>query len=183
MSRIGKKPITLPAKVEARIEKGKVIINGPKGQLEQLLPASIKIELKGSELLVTVKDENNKEVRALWGLFRSLINNMVEGVTEGFSKQLEINGIGYKAATEVNKLILNVGYSHSIEYLKPAGIEITVDKNIITVSGIDKQKVGQVAAEIRAIKKPEPYKGKGIKYIDEVIRRKAGKVVKGVEGK
>jgi len=181
MSRIGKKPIILPPQAEIKIEKGKVLIKGPKGQLEQTLPKEVMIESKGSEVLVTVKDEKNKEERALWGLFRSLINNMAEGVVSGFSKQLEINGIGYKAAVQGKELILNVGYSHPVNYSIPKEVDISVEKNLITISGIDKQKIGQVAAEIRAVRKPEPYKGKGIKYIDEVIRRKAGKVVKGAE--
>ena len=178
MSRIGKKPITITEKTEVKVEGNKVIVKGPKGQIEQLFPNKVIIEVNGSEILVKVKDESLKEQKALWGLFRSLVSNMVEGVVNGFSKQLEINGIGFKAVVAGKKLLLNVGFSHQVEYLAPAGIDISVDKNIITITGIDKQRVGQVAAEIRAIKKPEPYKGKGIKYIDEVIHRKAGKVVK-----
>ncbi len=182
MSRIGKKPIIIPENTEVKIDDGQVIVKGPKGQLGQLLPGKVMVEINGSEILVTVNNKKDKGERALWGLFRSLINNMVEGVVNGFSKQLEINGIGFKAIVQDKKLVLNVGYSHPVEYLIPEGIEISVEKNIVTIFGIDKQKVGQVAAEIRAVKKPEPYKGKGIKYIDEVIRRKAGKVVKGAAG-
>jgi large subunit ribosomal protein L6 len=129
-------------------------------------------------LVFTVANASNKSEAALWGLARSLVNNAVVGVTDGFSKSLEINGVGFKVALQGKSLILNVGFSHPVEYKLPEGITAEVDKNKITVSGIDKQQVGQVAAEIRKIKKPEPYKGKGIKYSDEVIRRKAGKVVK-----
>ena len=181
MSRIGKKPITVPEKTEVKVEDNKVIVKGPKGQLEQLLPEKVIVEVNGSEVLVKVENESIKEQKALWGLFRSLVNNMIEGVVNGFSKQLEINGIGFKAVVSGKNLLLNVGFSHQVEYPIQEGIDIAVEKNLITVSGVDKQQVGQVAAEIRAIKKPEPYKGKGIKYIDEVIRRKAGKVVKGSE--
>ena len=181
MSRIGKKPIIVPEKTEVKVENNKVMVKGPKGQLEQLLPSKVIVEVNNQDVLVKVENENIKEQKALWGLFRSLINNMVDGVVNGFSKQLEINGIGFKAVVSGKNLLLNVGFSHQVEYLIPEGIDISIEKNLITISGIDKQKVGQVAAEIRAIKKPEPYKGKGIKYIDEVIRRKAGKVVKGSE--
>ncbi|HAH03947.1 MAG: 50S ribosomal protein L6 [Parcubacteria group bacterium GW2011_GWA2_43_17] len=181
MSRIGKKPIVIPSAVEVKADNHKVVVKGPKGQLEQLLPAKVTVEVNAGEVLVKVLNEGIKEQKALWGLFRSLIFNMVEGVVHGFSKQLEINGIGFKAAVAGKNLVLNVGFSHTVEYPVPQGIEIIVDKNVITVAGADKQQVGQVAAEIRAIKKPEPYKGKGIKYLDEVIRRKAGKVVKGSE--
>jgi large subunit ribosomal protein L6 len=183
MSRIGKKPIILPAKVEVKIADKLVTIKGPKGTLEQLMPAEVSAETQGQEILVKVNNSETKKERALWGLFRSLINNMVEGVVKGFSKQLEINGIGFKAQVQGGNLILNVGFSHPVTYVIAKDITISVEKNIITVNGIDKQRVGQVAAEIRAIKKPEPYKGKGIKYINEVIRRKAGKSVKGATGK
>jgi large subunit ribosomal protein L6 len=125
-----------------------------------------------------VKNPEDKDDRSLWGLFRVLINNMVEGVVKGFEKKLEINGVGYKAAVTGRKLILNVGFTHPVEFVIPDQIEIKVEKNLVTIAGVDKQKVGQVAAEIRAIRKPEPYKGKGIKYLEEIIRRKAGKSAK-----
>lgn len=179
MSRIGKKPILIPKEVEVKINGQSVLVKGVKGALTLALHPKIKAEVKDQEIIVVVARTEDKEEKSLWGLFRSLINNMVEGVTKGFSKQLEINGIGFKAAVSGRKLILNVGYSHPVEYEIPQDIEIKAEKNIIIISGIDKQKVGQVAAEIRAVKKPEPYKGKGIKYAGEVIRRKAGKAVKG----
>jgi len=178
MSRIGKKPINLPAGVEVNINGNLVSVKGPKGELKQEIHPLVQVIKTDKELILSIKDMEDKKQNSLWGLSRTLVSNMVEGVVIGFSKQLEINGIGFKAAVTGNKLILNVGFSHQVEYQIPAGISITVDKNIITVSGIDKQMVGQISAEIRSIKKPEPYLGKGIKYVDEVIRRKAGKVVK-----
>jgi len=129
-------------------------------------------------LIFSVENPDNKDEKALWGLARNLVNNAVVGVTEGYTKVLEINGVGFKAAVQGKKLVLNVGFSHPVDYPFPEGINIVVEKNQITITGIDKQQVGQVAAEIRSIKKPEHYKGKGIKYVDETIRRKAGKVVK-----
>ncbi|HLC64365.1 MAG TPA: 50S ribosomal protein L6 [Patescibacteria group bacterium] len=181
MSRIGKKPIIIPDKVEVKVAGNQVTVKGPKGELSQKLHSLVKIAQADGQLKVAVANPEDKEQASLWGLFRTLVSNLVEGVTEGFQKQLEINGIGFKAQVQGNKLILNVGFSHPVEYSIPEGIQISVDKNVMTVLGADKQQVGQVAAEIRAIKKPEPYKGKGIKYLDEVIRRKAGKVVKGAE--
>ncbi|MCX6785299.1 MAG: 50S ribosomal protein L6 [Candidatus Komeilibacteria bacterium] len=179
MSRIGKKPINIPAGVNVTIAGNSVTVKGPKGELTQVIHPLIKLEQAGDELNVLVGKPEDKQQKSLWGLSRTLINNMVLGVTAGFSKKLEINGIGFKAAVTGDKLLLNVGFSHAVNYEIPRGIQISVDKNLIIVSGIAKQQVGQAAAEIRAIKKPEPYKGKGIKYLDEVIRRKAGKVVKG----
>ncbi|PIT90796.1 MAG: 50S ribosomal protein L6 [Candidatus Komeilibacteria bacterium CG10_big_fil_rev_8_21_14_0_10_41_13] len=181
MSRIGKKPIEITKGVEVKIDNNLVMVKGPKGELKEQIHPKIKLELKDNQLNVLVANEENKEERSLWGLSRTLINNMVLGVTEGFSKQLEINGIGFKAEVKGDKLVLNLGFSHPVEYQFPKGITIQAEKNLITVSGIDKQLVGQVSAKIRSFKKPEPYKGKGIKYLDEVIRRKAGKVVKGGE--
>jgi len=178
MSRIGKKPINLPAGVEVNINGTLVSVKGPKGDLKQEIHPLVQIIKNDKEITLTIKDMEDKKQNSLWGLSRTLVSNMVEGVVTGFSKQLEINGIGFKAAVTGNNLVLNVGFSHQVEYQIPVGINITVDKNIITVSGIDKQSVGQSSAEIRSIKKPEPYLGKGIKYVDEVIRRKAGKVVK-----
>lgn len=182
MSRIGKQPIILPEGVTFSIEDNVVSVKGPKGELTQKTDSKVKIEQKENEIIVSVKNPENKTDKAYWGLFRMLIANMVKGVTEGFEKQLEVNGVGFKTELKGKQLVLHVGFSHPVEYDLPEGIEGKVEKNVITVSGIDKQKVGQTAAEIRAIKKPEPYKGKGIKYIDEQIRRKAGKVVKSAEG-
>ncbi len=178
MSRIGKKTIQIPEKVEVKIEKNSVLVKGAKGELKLELIPEIKLEKKDNEIFVKVKDESVKQQRSVWGTFRQLIDNMLIGVTQGFEKQLEINGVGYRAELKDKNLILNVGFSQPVEFKIPEGIEIKVEKNTITVSGIDKQLVGETAAQIREIKKPEPYKGKGIKYVDEVVRRKAGKQVK-----
>lgn len=175
MSRIGKQLITIPEGIEVKLEPGKIIVKGPKGELQQEIHPWVKVEQKGDKLIVLVKDPEEKKNRSLWGLFRRLIANMISGVTKGFSKQLEITGIGYKAAVQGDVLILHLGHSHPVEYKIPASIEIEVKKNIITISGVDKQRVGQTTAEIRALRKPEPYKGKGIKYVGEIIRRKVGK--------
>lgn len=179
MSRIGKKPIIIPSGVEVKINGQEVKISGTKGALGMTLHPKVTAIMQDNELAVKVAKPEDKSEKSLWGLSRSLLNNMVEGVVRGFVKQLEINGIGFKATVTGKGLLLNVGFSHPVEYEIPEGIEVKVEKNIISVTGIDKQAVGQVAAEIRAIKKPEPYKGKGIKYVEEVIRRKAGKAVKG----
>ncbi len=135
-----------------------------------------------TEITIDVAGKDNKRERALWGLFRSLTQNLVEGVTKGFEKKLEVNGVGFKVATQPGKLVMSLGFSHPVEVLIPKDITVAVEKNVITISGVDKQRVGQFAAEVRELKKPEPYKGKGIKYIDEVVLRKAGKVVKVVGG-
>jgi len=180
MSRVGKQPITVPENVEVKIEGDLVIVKGPKGELKQQIRPEIKVEIKDGE--VTLKPAKfHKGTQALWGTYRSHIANMIEGVIEGFEKKLEIEGVGYKANLEGKDLILNLGYSHPIKIKAPEGIEFKVEKNLITVLGIDKQLVGQVAAEIRSKRKPEPYKGKGIRYKDEVIRRKAGKKAVGTE--
>ncbi|MFH1366881.1 MAG: 50S ribosomal protein L6 [Patescibacteria group bacterium] len=178
MSRIGKLPVKIPSDVKASLEGDMIKIKGPKGELTQEIHPQVKIDIKEGEILVTVKNPDDKSDRSLWGLFRVLINNMVIGVVKGFEKKLEINGIGFKAAVSGQKLNLNVGFSHPVEFPLPDGIAVKVEKSVMTVTGIDKQKVGEVAAEIRAIKPPEPYKGKGIKYLDEVVRRKAGKAAK-----
>src|SRR3989344_1512488 len=178
MSRIGKKPIIIPAGVTVKVAGQQVDVSGPKGSLVGHVHTQVAIKQEGQTLLLTVPEPDNNSQRSLWGLSRTLVNNMVVGVTEGYKKQLEINGIGFKAAVQGKDLLLNVGFSHPVVYKAPDGINIAVEKNVISISGIDKQLVGQSAAEIRAIKKPEPYKGKGIKYSDEVIRRKPGKVVK-----
>jgi len=178
MTRIGKQPIVIPKGVDVKIDNQRVVVKGPKGVLERDFHGRISFERNDNIIKAIVKNPEEKRSRELWGLSRVLLYNMIEGVTKGFSKQLEINGVGYRASVAGKKLTLSVGYSHPVEFDIPEEIEIKVEKNIITVAGIDKQLVGQAAAQIREIKKPEPYKGKGIKYIDEVIRRKAGKVVK-----
>ncbi len=175
MSRVGRMPIAIPAGVTVTIaENNHVTVKGPKGTLDRVLPPEMGIKQEGSEIIVT-RPNDLKKMKSLHGLTRSLINNMVIGVTEGYSKVLEINGVGYRANKSGKKLTMTLGYSHPVEMIDPEGIESTVDGNKITVSGIDKEKVGQYAADIRNKKKPEPYKGKGIKYADEHIRRKAGK--------
>jgi large subunit ribosomal protein L6 len=182
MSRIGKNPIKIPEGVEVKIEGRELTVKGPKGELKQKIHPLVSIEEKDKKIVVNVKQPDNKRQRAFWGLFASLINNMIEGVTKGYEKKLEVNGVGYRVELKDDTLILNVGYSHPIEYKLPQGITATVDKNLITISGIDKQQVGEVAAQIRKIRKPEPYKGKGIKYEDEIIIRKVGKAAaKGAE--
>ena len=178
MSRIGKMPIAIPAGVTVDIaENNKVTVKGPKGTLERVLPEEMDIKVEGSEVIVT-RPSDLKRYKSLHGLTRTLIFNMVEGVTNGYTKELEINGVGYRAAKAGKKLTLTLGYSHPVEMEDPEGIETKVDGNKITVSGIDKEKVGQFAAEIRTKRPPEPYKGKGIKYTTETIRRKVGKTGK-----
>ncbi len=175
MSRIGKNPITIPNGVEVKLNGDVVEVKGPKGSLQEKLHPLVSVELKDDSIQVKVKDEENKSQRALWGLFGSLIRNMIAGVTLGYSKKLEINGVGMKYAVSGNKVILNVGFSHPVEFAIPENISITAEGNILTVSGIDKQLVGETAAQIRRIKKVEPYKGKGIKYVGEQFIKKAGK--------
>lgn len=175
MSRLGKQPIIFPAGVSAELADGLIVVKGPKGELKEKIHPQVKAELKDNVLTLSIKDEKERKQKALWGLFASLIRNMVTGVTAGFTKQLEINGIGFNASVSGRNLVLNVGFSHPVNFAIPQGIEIRVEKNLISVSGQDKQLVGEISAQIRKIKKPEPYKGKGIKYADEVIRRKAGK--------
>ena len=178
MSRIGRMPIAISAGVTVDIaENNQVTVKGPKGTLSRVLPAEMDIKLEGEEIHVT-RPNDLKKMKSLHGLTRTLINNMVIGVTEGYTKVLEVNGVGYRAAKQGKKLVLNLGYSHPVEIEDPEGLESKVDGNTITVSGIDKEKVGQYAAEIREKRAPEPYKGKGIKYADEVIRRKVGKTGK-----
>ncbi|NIA01763.1 MAG: 50S ribosomal protein L6 [Nitrospirae bacterium] len=177
MSRIGKQPVEVPTGVTVEINGTLVTIKGSKGELNKDFHPNMKIELKENQIIVTRPDDQ-KENKALHGLTRSLLANMVEGVTKGFEKQLELVGVGYRAQASGNKITLNLGFSHPIEYTAPQGIEFIIDKekkNIIQVKGIDKQVVGEAAAKVRSYKKPEPYKGKGIKYIDEYIARKAGK--------
>ena len=174
MSRIGKKPITLPAKVEVKISENEVQVKGPKGQLRLDVPKGIQIEKKDSNLMVLRQDDS---LAARHGLIRSLLANSVTGVTQGFQKDLEIVGIGYRAELKGGKsVIFTLGYSHPIEFLIPDGIQISVDKQTrLSISGIDKQRVGQVAASIRSLRKPDPYKNKGIRYVGEVLQKKVGK--------
>ena len=178
MSRIGRMPIAVPAGVTEDIaENNKVTDKGQKGTLERVLPAEMDIKLEAD--VITVSRPNDlKKMKSLHGLTRTLIHNMIVGVTEGYVKDLEVNGVGYRAQKQGNKLVLALGYSHPVEMVDPEGIEVKVDGNKISVVGIDKEKVGQYAAEIREKRAPEPYKGKGIKYVDETIRRKVGKTGK-----
>ncbi|MBQ2285912.1 MAG: 50S ribosomal protein L6 [Clostridia bacterium] len=181
MSRIGKKPITIPAGVDVKVDGSKVTVKGPKGTLENTFNSEINIALEGNEVIVT-RPTDDKNHRALHGLTRTLINNMVEGVTNGYSKTLEVNGVGYRAQKQGKNLVLNLGYSHQVIVPEIPGITIDVPSaNSIVISGADKQQVGQFAAEVREKRPPEPYMGKGIKYADEHIRRKEGKVGKGAK--
>ena len=176
MSRIGRLPIDIPAGVEVKIEEGnKVTVKGPKGTLEKCLPVEMTIKQEDNQVVVT-RPNDLKKMKSLHGLTRSLIANMITGVSEGYEKKLEINGAGYRAQKKGKEITFNLGFSHPVVMTDPEGIETEMDgQNIIIVKGIDKEKVGQYAAEIRELRKPEPYKGKGIKYADEVIRRKVGK--------
>ena len=213
MSRVGKKPIQIPSGVEVKIEGQKVIVKGPKGELKREVRPEINVEVKDSQIFVQPKlaelrssrhqgetgDEvkpqrpsralrstwavESKQTKAFWGLTRALLQNMVLGVKEGYEKKLEIEGLGFKAILEGQNLVLSVGFSHPVKIEAPEGIKFSVEKNIITVSGSDKELVGQTAANIRKVKKPEPYKGKGIKYAGEVIRRKVGKKAAAAETK
>jgi len=178
MSRIGTQLINVPDGVQIKVDGQTITVKGPKGELKQEFRSRVKFEIKDNIITTTVSDSNSRKSRELWGLSRVLMANMIEGVTKGFEKKLELSGVGFKASISGQKLTLNVGFSHPVEFVVPEGVEVKVEKNIIIVSGINKQHIGQTAAKIREIKKPEPYKGKGIKYIDEVVRRKAGKVVK-----
>ena len=178
MSRIGRMPVVIPAGVTVTVAEGnKVTVKGSKGTLERVLPAEMDIKVEDGHVVVS-RPNDLKKMKSLHGLTRTLIHNMVVGVSQGYEKVLEINGVGYRAAKQGNKLVLSLGYSHPVEMIDPQGLEAVVDGNKITVKGIDKEKVGQYAAEIREKRAPEPYKGKGIKYADEVIRRKVGKTGK-----
>lgn len=175
MSRIGKQPIDIPEKVDVSVNGNVVTVKGDKGELTLDLHAFVNVEVADNVVTVTVAKPENKDQAAMWGTFTSLIGNMIEGVTEGFKKQLEINGVGYGFQVSGKKLTVKAGYSHPVERELPEGVEATVEGNVLTLESADKQLVGQFAAELRSIRKPEPYKGTGIKYIDEQIRRKAGK--------
>jgi large subunit ribosomal protein L6 len=174
MSRIGKLPIEIPSGVTITVDPDTITVNGTKGTLTQFALPGIQVKQEDNQLIVTRENDEPKN-RAKHGLMRALLNNMVQGVSTGFSKQLELNGVGYRVALAGNGLKFNLGFSHEVNYALPTGITATVEQNVITITGIDKQQVGQVAAEIRALKKPEPYKGKGIKYVGERIIRKSGK--------
>jgi len=174
MSRIGKKLIEIPAGVEVKLEGDKVVVKGPKGTLYQEIRPEIKIDIRNGQVFVLIQ-QNTKQASALHGTARALLANKIKGVTEGFEKRLEIQGIGYKAAVEGQDLVLNVGFTHQVRIKASDDIKFTVEKNIIIVSGNDKEKVTQLAAKIKKVRPPEPYKGKGIRYVGEIVRRKTGK--------
>lgn len=177
MSKIGQQPIDLPSGVTVEFNRPTVIVTGPKGVLKKDIANSVLLEVKKAQVLVSIK-KTSKQNQSDWGTTRNLIANMVKGVSEGWQKQLELVGTGYRAEVKGDTIVLTVGYSHPIEITAPADISFKVEKNIITVQGLDKAVVGQIAANIRATRPPEPYKGKGVKYTDEVVRRKAGKAAK-----
>ncbi len=174
MSRLGKQPIELPSGVEMNLADGVVTVKGSKGTLSLAVKDDVNITIDGSSVTLEPANET-KEARALWGTYASILRNLVTGVTEGFEKKLEIEGVGYRAEAQGQKLVINVGFSHPVEMEVPEGITATVEKNVITIAGIDKHQVGQFAANVRKVKKPEPYKGKGIRYQGEYIIRKQGK--------
>ena len=174
MSRIGRKPITIPAGVTVEQAGQQIKVTGPKGTLELILMPDLKLE-QAEGVLTLTKTVETAETQRTYGLMRTMIDNMVTGVSRGFERQLEINGVGFRAAVAGNTINLSLGFSHPVNFVLPQGVEAKIEKNVITLSGHDKQLVGQVAANLRALKKPEPYKGKGIKYVEERIRRKAGK--------
>lgn len=178
MSRIGKQPVQLPNGVTASVSDKVLVVKGPKGELKQELHPVCSVVINDSSITVSVQNSADKKQRAIWGLMRSLIQNMIDGVVDGFSKKLEFNGVGYKVAVSGSKVNMSLGFSHPVEFSLPEGITAEAEKNALVIKGIDKQLVGETAAQIRKIRKPEPYKGKGIKYDDEVIRRKAGKAAK-----
>ncbi len=179
MSKIGKQPIIISPGAQVQLDGNLVVVMGPKGELKRTIVSEIKIEVKDDQIILAPA-KKTKKTSALWGLSRMLISNMIEGVTKGFEKKLELEGIGYKVVPQGKDLILNLGFSHPVEFKCPAGIDFKVEKNTIVISGVDKELVGQTAADIRKIRPPEPYKGKGIHYLGEVIKRKAGK--KAVKG-
>lgn len=178
MSRVGKKPIVIPQGVTVDIKDGKVLVKGPKGEDQLTLHPAVKVAMNNGELSVSVSKETEKGERSLWGLFRALLMGRIEGVTKGYEKKLEMQGVGFKANLEGKKLVLEVGFSHPVDVVLPEGIAVVVEKNIISVKGINKEAVGAFAAYVRSIFEPEPYQGKGIRYVGEVVRRKAGKAAK-----
>lgn len=177
MSRIGKLPVQVPSGVTITVDSGNVTVTGPKGSLSQFILPEVNVAIEGDQVIVTRKSDE-KLARSQHGLMRALLSNMVQGVVSGFEKKLELNGVGFRVSGGGNAIEMALGFSHPVKYQSREGINLAVEKNIITVSGISKQQVGQVAAEIRSLKKPEPYKGKGLKYVDEQIIRKAGKTGK-----
>jgi large subunit ribosomal protein L6 len=180
MSKIAKKPVMLKEGISVSFEGQEIRVSGPKGNLSFTIPSGIKAELKEGQVVVTQVKANDKTTNALFGLVRAMINNLVKGVMDGFEKKLELSGVGYRAQASGNTLTLSVGYSHPVIIKANEGVNFTVEENIITVSGIDKALVGNIAAKVRSIRPPEPYKGKGIKYVGERVRRKAGKAAKAV---
>lgn len=183
MSRIGKQFVSVPAGVSIDLDGRMCTVKGPKGELRLQVHDRVTLTVADGNVSVAVKNPDEKRDRALWGLFRVLVSNLVEGVTKGFQKQLEIRGIGYRATIEGQDLVLNLGYSHPVRFPIPAGIAISLEKNVLTITGADKQLVGETAAKIRRLRLPEPYKGKGIRYVGERVRQKAGKVVKAAGAK
>lgn len=175
MSRIGKQVLPIPAQVTVDITPSEIKVKGPKGLLTLATHPRVSVAKTEEGLMVKVVNEVYKKDRALWGTYGSILQNMMQGVVEGFKRQLEINGVGYKASMKGKNLVLEVGFSHPVEVVPPEQVSFAVEKNIISIEGVDKQVVGSVAAKVRSVRKPEPYKGKGIKYIEEIIRRKAGK--------
>lgn len=182
MSRVGKKVTLIPEGVTMTVNDGLVIVKGPKGELKRQLHAAVSVHIEGQKANVGVLHEQDKAERSLWGTFSAHLRNMVLGVTQGFKKQLEINGVGYRVSMQGKDLKVEAGYSHPVVFSTPEGVTISVEKNVITVESIDKELLGRTTAAIRAIRKPEPYKGKGIKYVEEIIRRKAGKAAKAAAG-
>lgn len=180
MSRIGKKPIEIPDNVEVKVDKDFVVVKGPKGKLKQEIRPEIKVKIKDKKIQVSIAQKTKKS-SGFWGLTRTLIANMIQGVLEGYEKKLEIVGVGFKAEMQGKKIVFQLGFSHAVDFFVPKEIEVKIEKNIITVSGIDKQLVGKTTAEIRALKKPEPYKGKGIRYFGEHVKIKPGKKAAGAE--
>jgi large subunit ribosomal protein L6 len=174
MSRIGKKPVTIPGGVTVTLKDAMVAVKGPKGELKKPVPEGVKVAVAKTEVTVT-RESDEGAIRARHGLVRALVNNMIEGVTKGFERKLEINGVGYKAEVAGDKLNMALGYSHPIVYQLPKGVTAKVEKNLLTLAGIDRELLGQTAAKVRSFRAPEPYKGKGIKYLEEVIKRKVGK--------
>lgn len=178
MSRIGKQLITIPAGVTIDLKPDLITVKGPKGELKRALPATVHVKIEDNTVSVDVTNKEEKKERSLWGTFSAHIQNMVNGVTTGFKKQLEVNGVGYKVAMQGKDIRLDVGFSHPVIFKVPERMTVSVEKNVITLESFDVELLGKIAAEIRQIRKPEPYKGKGIKYMDEVVRRKAGKTSK-----
>lgn len=183
MSRIGKQLVQIPTGVTVACTEAACAVRGPKGELTLPLHRNIAVSVAEGSATISVRHPDEKRDRALWGLFRVLLANCIVGVTKGFEKQLEIQGVGYRATVDGKNLVLNLGYSHPVPFLMPEGVSVKVEKNIVTLSGIDKQAVGETAAKIRRLRQPEPYKGKGIRYVGEHVRQKAGKVVKAAGAK